>query len=208
LSGPDRFATAAAVMEAMRSKTDVFLVQGRDGNPARGWPDALAVSGLAAAASRPILLTDTGTLPDPTREALQRTSGTVTVVGGEASVAPNVVDDIRATGREVRRIAGTNRYETSKMVASLSASMGMDATRPSVVTGRNWPDALAAGAAVGGEGTVLLLVDGSDPSGGGDSLAWLTERQGSFRTVQLIGGAQSIQPSVEAVIEGAATRVE
>jgi hypothetical protein len=84
-AGADRFATSRIIAEEVLAGSaagGAYLALGVHPSPSGGWPDAVAVSGLAALRGFPILLTGP-TLPEPTRELLS--SGrvqTVTVVGG------------------------------------------------------------------------------------------------------------------------------
>ena len=52
IAGADRFATAAEVAGRLSDKSSVFVVEGADADPRRGWPDAISV-GPAVGADRP-----------------------------------------------------------------------------------------------------------------------------------------------------------
>ncbi|HEX2029716.1 MAG TPA: cell wall-binding repeat-containing protein, partial [Nitriliruptorales bacterium] len=79
IAGPDRFATAGEI--ARRVGGDhVYVAEGADADPGRGWPDALSVGPLAAHQASPILLVTTGQLPAATRAALEG-KRSATVVG-------------------------------------------------------------------------------------------------------------------------------
>lgn len=142
-SGPDRFATAAAVAAAGTTGTaeEVLVASGE------GYADALAAGAAGAVSGAPLLLTARDALPTETREALVGLApARITVVGGTASVSAAVEAELGtlAPGAVVR-LAGSDRYATAAAVA-------LSAQRPTprvlLASGVNFPDALA-GAALG-----------------------------------------------------------
>lgn len=195
IGGSDRFATAAMLARRVAGETpqEVYLTEGADADPARGWPDAAAVSALAAHRGVPVLLTVTDRLPEVTRQALQGVQR-VTIVGGPPAVSTDVQRAIEAMGIEVDRLAGDGRYATSAAVANASISAGMDPSRLWAVTGGGWPDALTLGPAAAHAGGVLLLVP---PHGIPDSLAtadWLRGHADAVVDVAIGGGISAISP--------------
>lgn len=195
VSGPTRFGTAASIAELVGGGGAAYLAQGVDPDPARGWPDAVAVGALAAAQGRPILLTAPDALPQETRDALDGVDELV-IVGGRAVVSEAVEQDTRSLVTDVSRVAGATRYETSRMIADLHAARGGDPQDTWLVTGSNWPDALAAGPAAAASGGVLLLVDGARLSGSVPTENWLTGRRPVH--VTLVGGSAVISEEVRA----------
>lgn len=200
--GSDRYDTAAAIGDRLRAEGGrtgrVLLALGDHHDPDRSWADAVSVSGLAAAHQHPVLLTAPGSLPGPTRDALRRLSPQqVVVAGGTAGVSEAVLDQIRATvpDARVRRVAGANRYETSRAVVALDQRLRADATRRvHVVDGQHWPDALTAGPAAALTGAVVALVAGSAPGHGGpgmDHVGDLSDRLHRLQ-VTLVGGEAAI----------------
>lgn len=133
------------------------------------FPDALAASYLASAVDGPILLTGRDELPSATSAELQALQVShVYVVGG-----PNVVSDgvtaalgqlMVAAGRPtVTRLGGANRYDTDLQIASFAdpSSIGtIDGQRTAlVVSGVNFPDALAASPIAFANRLPILLTD-------------------------------------------------
>jgi putative cell wall-binding protein len=167
IGGRDRFDTARRIAERLLGEdtTDraVYVVEGANPDPGRGWPDAVAVSGLAALDGAPILLVTRGVLPEPTAAALQRLQApTATIIGSDAAVSTEVEADITATGATTDRIAGRTRYATSALIAERTLRDHDVQRRAWLATGRDWPDALAAGATAAADDAVLLLVDRDD----------------------------------------------
>lgn len=100
VSGPDRYATAAAVLERyFDNPASVALASGVS------FPDALAGTRYAAAHLQPLLLTDPAAIPTATATALRgHRPGGLTVFGGSAAVHPSTVSTARAhahTGADV-----------------------------------------------------------------------------------------------------------
>lgn len=193
IAGANRFDTARLVAAELGG-TDAYLVEGANADPGRGWPDAVAVSGLAALQRRPILLTTSGALPSETAAAIDALgTRTVTIVGGSAAVSDAVAAAV-ATRATVRRISGTTRYDTSTKLAQAAVSAGADRGTVWLATGRAFPDALAAGAAAGHAGAVLLLIDGIDPSASPQPVGWLAAQP--LREVVLVGGTSTVSDAV------------
>jgi subtilisin family serine protease len=197
VGGSNRFATAAAIAGELPATTEVLLTEGGNADPARGWPDALSASGLAAAERRPILLANRDSLPPETARALS--AGTdVTIVGGTAAVSARVASDVDARARTVRRLSGPNRYATSVAVAREADRRGISPATTWVATGRAFADGLVAGAAAGATGGQLLLIDGQGlDTGSPASRDLLRERRGTIRSLPVVGGTGAVTTATE-----------
>ncbi|HEX2884698.1 MAG TPA: cell wall-binding repeat-containing protein [Candidatus Limnocylindria bacterium] len=153
LAGADRFATAAAVAQSAfpQDVPAAFVATGRL------FPDALSAGPAATVAGGPVLLTDAGTVPQATRDALawlrpQR----IFVVGGPGVVSDGVVAQLQAyTSQPVTRLWGADRYATA---AAVSGAFFGSANSAYIATGGNFPDALAAVPGAGRAGAPMLLV--------------------------------------------------
>lgn len=205
VAGADRFATAAAVIALLPTPTSVFVVEGANPSPTRGWPDAVALSPLAASTAQPILLTTRDSLPDATRAALRRLDDDVEVlvIGGEVAVSDAVAGAIEATAsqgtRPVTRVAGTDRYATAARVAQMATTAGSDPQDVWLVTGLNWPDALAAGPAATAAGATMLLVHGQDARHSPAVLSWLQSHADPTNLqLTVVGGNAAVSPTAVA----------
>jgi putative cell wall-binding protein len=69
-----------------------------------------------------------------------------------------VVTKLKTVQKSITRIGGATRYQTSQLIAKAAFAT---ATTAFVATGRDYPDALSAGAAAGALAGPVLLVDGS-----------------------------------------------
>ena len=200
VSGPTRFATAAEVAGRLGGEGPVYVAQGAAEDPARGWPDAVAVSGLAALQQRPILLVESDRLPDETAAAIPEDFETI-IVGGTAAVSTEVEAEMAAIAAEragsVRRLAGATRYETSAAIAQESLAVGADPGEVVVVTGRSFPDALAAGPMAALRGGTLLLVDSEDLNASPPARAFLEQVAPEQGRVTIVGGFSAVSGFVE-----------
>lgn len=210
LSGANRFETAAVVMDELPASSTVFVVEGANADPARGWPDAVALSPLAARTHTPILLTTTNRVPNATLDALAALPDDVdvTIVGGEAAVSDSAAAAMEQTAssgrRAVARFAGSDRYETSNKLADSGVAQGADAGTLWVVTGLNWPDALAAGPAAAAAGVTMLFVHGRDAGRSPTTLQWIeTHVADTATSLTIIGGPGAITPISVAIMAAA-----
>jgi putative cell wall-binding protein len=191
LKGADRYGTAAAAaLEAYDTGAPVVYI-------ASGamFPDALTSAALAGHQDGPVLLTRVGALPPETTAALEALDPQeIVVVGGEVAVSEDVAAALAAyTDGEVTRIYGADRYGTA---AALAGEFGTVDT-VYLATGRNYADALAAGARAGSEGApVLLLLTDQIP----DATAAALEQLDATRLV-VVGGDGVVSDDVLTELE-------
>ncbi|WP_428121438.1 cell wall-binding repeat-containing protein [Candidatus Poriferisodalis sp.] len=157
--GADRFETAAEIAEEYRDASagrgsstttrstgtvdTVIIASGRR------FPDALAASALAGSQNAPILLTEPNTLSKPVADYIKRHSiSRVYIVGGTAAAATrveNAIDDLTSV-RQIIRLGGADRYETSVKIAEAvgGAANFCGTTRRTILlaTGEEFADAL------------------------------------------------------------------
>lgn len=181
-AGPTRWATAAAIADRLPASSVAYVASGVE--PA----DALAAAPVAARRGAPVLLTEQGTLPDETVDALAGMDRVV-VVGGPVAVSASVVDRLEQD-HAVTRVAGSDRFATAVAVAHHAPDA------PSAITlasGRSWPDALSGAAHAAATGSVLLLSDT-------DRLTWPTAAEVTRRAalpVTIYGGEVAVAAVVE-----------
>ncbi len=209
LAGEDRFATAVEVAEELAEVGDVdtfdevFVTEGDNDDDERGWPDAVAVSGLASAEQQTILLTEADELPEATEDALGDLGvDEATIVGGDAAVSDAIQSQIAdLTGSDVERLADADRYGTSVAVAEEALEADAEAERVWLATGEDFPDAITGGPAVARDEGVLVLVDGDDPDGGEAARTWLDDTADEREQLRVLGGEAAISQAVLDVIE-------
>ncbi|MHB1451376.1 MAG: cell wall-binding repeat-containing protein, partial [Coriobacteriia bacterium] len=193
LGGADRYETARLIA------AEVIWLQGAgyDGTVlvASGgtFADALAASPLAAGNGWPILLArpqgDNVELPAPVTD--------VVVLGGTGAVSERTRVDLESTldaGR-VTRVGGLDRYDTAALIAAYGAGHGASWACVGIATGSDFPDGLAAGAAIGARDGLLLLTPPDALHAG--ARAALTANAGTVKTVYVIGGVGAVSADVE-----------
>lgn len=220
LFGDTRFHTAGAIAKeqaADKCANDVVVVNGTN------FPDALA----AAFLGKPILLVNTNDIPQATKDALSA-MGTknVTIVGGTGVVSSDVfvaleqLDEGTCNGAvgvgkiDATRIQGGNRYATAAAVIGTGPAGTFDANASGcndevktmiVVSGQNFPDALAAGALassdgdrVCGEGRIPLMLTETNLTNG-DLRSEVKEAIAAVDPVSIlvIGGTAAVSDAVK-----------
>jgi putative cell wall-binding protein len=155
LAGVDRYATAAAISARAFPDGAPVAVLASGLSPA----DALVAGPVAARLGGPVLLTAPDGLPAATLAELERLDPTrVVVAGGSSAVDDAVLDRVReATGLEVARVAGADRYATAGALAGLVGSAADDVVY--LASGASSADALSGGALAGSRGSAVLLTD-------------------------------------------------
>lgn len=161
---------------------------------ARGWPDALMGSTVAAYRRAPVLLAGPDRLPDAVRDYIAGAGlSSADIVGGIAVIGDEVLEEIRSADVQTRRLAGPGRLTTALSVADalLEGPFGASATLLHVATASDYPDALAAGPAMATQGSVLVLLDPSSTSE--VVLDWVGERAEVIDVVHAIGGRSALR---------------
>lgn len=157
LAGRGREHTAAAVARAgfPDGAAEAVVAAGTD------YPDALSGGPLAAVLDAPLLLANPTGVAGVTLSALDDLGvDRVTVLGGEAAVPPEAVDQLEAAGYRVQRVAGSTRFSTAAEISGRvdDGSDGLLADRRVVLaSGLGFADALVAAAPAGMLRAPILL---------------------------------------------------
>ncbi len=159
-AGPNRFATAAAVSaNTFDPGVDIAYIAN-----AYNFPDALAGAAAAGMTGKhgPVLLVAaTGAINASTATELTRLHPQkIVVLGSSGVVSDAVLNALKAyaTGGNVVRYAGPNRFATAAAVSANTFDPGVDIAY--IANAYNFPDALAGAAAAGmtgKHGPVLLV---------------------------------------------------
>ncbi len=194
LSGPNRYATAAAVSNATFAADApvVYIASGEN------FPDALSGGAVAARDGAPVLLVRQGGVPAATATELARLNpGRIVVLGGPAAISEATRVELAGhTAGTVTRLSGTNRVNTAVAVSEAHFADGEPDT-VYLATGTNFPDALAGSAVAGLRGAPILLLPAGDtvPS----AVAAELERLDPAQVVMLGGGAVISDAQLNAV---------
>lgn len=200
ISGANRYQTAVEISKAVipqgASAPVVYLVNGL------GYADALTAGPAAAKEGGVMLLTDPVSLPTVVAAELDRLNpGRVVIVGGPSLVSSAIEQAVQAytpTPGDVDRISGANRYETSRLLVSDAFASGVPDLF--IATGRNFPDALAAGPAASRLGGAVLLVDGAVSSTDTATRSLISSL--GTPDLHLAGGTGVVSAGVEASLAG------
>ena len=203
IAAPDRYELSARVARDLQSYTpgerfsSVLIALGDSPQQDRAWPDALSATALAAHLRVPILFVSPETLPGVVHELLaELRPDTITVIGGSAAISDVVAGRAAAAagGARVERLGGATRYETSIAVAEAGRDAGLTTNAVWVATGRNFPDALAAGPAAAASGSPLVLIDGANVGGTPSIERWLDDE--GFERATVVGGTAAVSEPV------------
>lgn len=188
LSGTDRYATAAALSRRFFSPgvPVVLVVTGTN------FPDGLSAGPVGDQLGGPVLFATRDRLPEATRAEVARLKpGRILVVGGTSVISETVRAQLaRLSTGGATRVEGSDRFATSALLSARAFPGG--ASIAYVATGRNFPDALAGGAAAGVQGAPMLLTDRTRLPG--PIKAELTRLDPD--RIMLLGGTSSVSSGV------------
>lgn len=148
IGGSNRYETAKMIAGQFQWSENAVIVSGNS------YADALSAGPYAANIGGTIFLTNKSI--DLTETLLQYKVKNVIIIGGEKAVELSIEERL-SENFEVFRIAGKNRYETSRLVNEQTESLPIHV---GLATGENFPDALSAGVFLARQGYGLHLVSG------------------------------------------------
>ncbi len=153
LSGPNRYATAAAISEFgfPAGANTVILATGHS------FADALAGGPAAAEFNGVVLLTHPTTLSPETLAEIERLDPDEIIILGGPSAVSVEIEDFLSEMASTTRVYGSNRYATTAAISAYSFAPGIGELY--IAVGTNFPDALAGGAAAGHAGSPMLIVE-------------------------------------------------
>lgn len=191
LAGQTRYDTSLRVASLNSGRSDTVIIA-TGGN----YADALSISPYAYASGSPVLLCDSksGLSADAVAAIKKGGYTKAVIVGGTAAVPQKVESQLRSAGAgNITRLAGSTRYETSAKIADFELSSGLGFTMDGLLlaTGRNFPDALAAGPLAGRGPSPLLLVD----PGASYACSYLSGHRNEISRVTVVGGNAAISDS-------------
>lgn len=201
IEGDTRYGTAAEAARFVQERNDnagnwpggqraVFLTTGEN------FPDALAAGAPAASSQEapiPILLTETGELPEATATAIEELEiELVVIVGGPTAVSQEVQDSVDDDDTTVDRVAGETRTETATEVADYAMEfLGFDAADITLTRGNEFPDALSVAPLAGKNHNPILLTRDSETLSE-PTRDWLAQKCEAVQRIRAIGEEQAI----------------
>jgi putative cell wall-binding protein len=192
-AGSDRYDTAKRIATDTFGTSDFVIIAS-----GTSFPDALAASYAAGLGGVPILLTPRDSLADATSAGITALGAkSALIIGGTAAVSANVENALRSKGLTTKRVAGANRYETSKAVAESGGAspVGKIDNNPTAVvaSGETFADALSGGPVAYAGRLPVVLTTGSALSP--EAKAALTDL--AIKNVLLIGGTSSVSSATQ-----------
>lgn len=186
LVGNSRYDTSIEIADALKRELKVSKFKNIILASGDGFPDALSGSYLALVKSAPILLISDATKSDIVNYVRNNlaSGGRVYILGGDIAV-PTSVEEL-LSGLKVKRLAGSNRFETNLKV--LREAGALNSQEFMVGCANDYPDALAAAAT----GRPILLVDSN-----------LKDAQKRFfgnsknKNFYIVGGEKVVPKSIE-----------
>ena len=174
--------------------------------------DALSVSSYAYACKMPILLCDPAAGLSDDALAFLKDKGIrhAMIVGGSQAVPSSVEAQLKSVDVSYDRYSGSTRYETSVKIAGRASSVF---NNPSVLglsgsifaTGKNFPDALAAGPVAGHLRSFVLLVDDGNDAAVQYAQKWTKDYGSRPDTQDMVPTTAYIAGGVNAVSDSTAS---
>ncbi|OCA88187.1 hypothetical protein A8F94_10280 [Bacillus sp. FJAT-27225] len=192
IPGKDRYEVSSNVYSVLEYRgfgSDTIIL-------ARGdlYPDALSGGPLAYMENAPVLLTRTNKLEDRIKARIaDYQPERVIILGGEGSVSPAVVEQLKNLGvTDIQRIGGSDRYAVSASLAE-RVSSGMDSDMAIIASGEVFPDALSASSIAGPAGMPILLVrSGTIPA----SIETFIKNHPEISNYIIVGGPGTVKDTV------------
>jgi putative cell wall-binding protein len=193
IAGDTRYNTSVKIAEQLNVKpgAPVVLVSGEN------YPDALAVSSIAAQNQFPILLVQKDGISDAVSQELANLKpGKVYIIGLEGAIIPAVENQAaKITGlaaENIVRIGGADRYATSLAIAEY---FNLGSQTLCIATGNNFPDALAGSVYAAKTKAPIILTDSRLP----EQTADYVESRKPAETV-IFGGEAVVSKDIEHIL--------
>ena len=132
LAQGNRYGTNLEILKEAGTKGQELLVASGE-----NYPDSLS----ASAVPKPLMLVGNALTPEQRAFLKQAGITKIYILGGEGSVSKAIEKELKRYA-PLHRIAGSNRYKTSFLIASYFMP---DADRKTIASGQNFPDGLAGG---------------------------------------------------------------
>ena len=189
ISGDDRIATAIELSKKNFERANTVIIARSD-----IFPDSMTASVLAKALNAPILLTKNNSLDPRVESEIERLGAKdLIIVGGNSSVNKDVEKALSKYDSVIERLAGSDRYETSELVARKVISVSGNKNTAVISSGESFLDALAISPYASKEAYPILLVKrDSIPS----NIKRLIDTS-DLKNVYIVGGLNTISKDVE-----------
>lgn len=151
--GKNRYETAAKIADELVknniSYNSVILV-----NSDKSMADGLSAASLSGKKNAPILLVKKDSIPAEAMSKIEKAKN-VYIIGGEGAISKNVENQLK--GKNITRISGKDRYETSAKIANMLGGYKM----AFIVNGaKGEADAMSVSSVAAKYGAPILLTNG------------------------------------------------
>ncbi len=198
IAGDTRFETAVMIAEKMDTLRDGYSKNAFFAY-SHNYPDALAVSGVAAVDNAPILYVDeSGMLDSATKAYVERCEfDEGYIVGGIGAISGLAEGNIKNSGaKKVFRIAGATRYETCLAINKAFPDR-LNGSTICVSTGINFPDALS-GSVLAAKNRAPMLLVAPDESLSKAQKEYIEEfYSGGYGRAFIFGGKVAVPEAIE-----------
>jgi cell wall-associated NlpC family hydrolase len=185
LAGVDRYATSIAISKSGWNHADNVII-----STGSNFPDALSASALSKSKDAPIILISKDYISSDAVAELKRLDvSRAYLIGGTGVISTPVENQLKSLNIGVIRFAGTDRYNTSTLIANyVGVNNGIV-----VATGANFPDALSVASISAMKSMPILL---SQKSGlNPNMLAFIKGK--NIPISYIIGGAGVLDSSID-----------
>lgn len=192
IGGEDRVETGEKVSQRFYTHADNVIVVRKD-----EFPDALTASVLARALDAPILLTSTDHLDAKTAAEIRRLGATKAyIIGKENAIAESTAQEVKKITGKIERIGGSDRYETSSLIAKKVVATIGNTKKAVIATGQDFADALSISPYAAKMGYPILLVKQNQLP----SVIQKTIKDLSISGVYVAGGDKAVSKSLDQVL--------
>ncbi|QXE21241.1 hypothetical protein B5S50_10525 [Clostridium sp. 001] len=187
--GNDRYETSALISkEGWKISSNVIICNGEN------FPDALCAVPLAKKYDAPILLNNKDSLNQNIKQELKRLNpDSVTIIGGKGVINSKVEDEIKSSVpnlKKIDRLGGTDRYETSKIIAEKVGK----SNNIVLVSGKVPSDALSISSIAANKNMPILLADQNN--NGIQNYV----KSNSVTKTYIIGGEACVSKDIEKIV--------
>lgn len=153
IAGSNRYETSIQVSKKYYSSSKSIIIAN-----GKVFADALSGGQLALALDAPILLSAENDVSDSLIKEVERLGAKdVYILGGESTISKKI--ERRFLGKNIVRLAGKDRYETSSLVMKETMKHG-NFSELVLASGKSYPDALAASSYVYKKNALMILSNG------------------------------------------------
>ncbi|RHQ97966.1 cell wall-binding repeat-containing protein [Peptoclostridium sp. AF21-18] len=182
--GKDRYETAVKVAEQTikkyGNKGKVIIADGRN------YPDAVSIASYAAKEGIPVILVNGNKVPDVVKNFLNKYKiNSAIIVGGDKAVGK----DVEKLFKSVDRVAGDDRYDTSKKIAE---KFFAGSKIVFVASGESFADSLSVSYYAGAKNAPILLIKANSLDN--DTKEYLEKNKD--KEYIIVGGDKAINPDL------------